>query len=322
MKQNKTSKQKPAAIRESFGTRAKKDFRKNWGLYLMVLPVLIYYLIFCYAPMYGALIAFKDYKPRLGIIGSPWAAPAFKHFISFFKGPYFYRLVRNTLKISLTSLFWGFPAPIILALMINELKSKWFTKVSQTITYLPHFISLVVICGMISTFTNKEGFINDIVALFGGQRTTMLTKPEYFVPIYVISDIWQGIGWGSIIYLSALAGIDQELYEAATLDGAGRLRQTWHVTLPGILPTIIIMLILRLGGLMSVGYEKIILLENPLTYETAEVISSHVYQKGIVGGVNQYSYATAVGLFNSAINCLLVVAANKLSRSLTETSLW
>lgn len=322
MRQVKHYKKTPSVRKESIRAIVKKDFKKNWGLYLMILPVLAYYIIFCYAPMYGALIAFKDYKPKLGILGSPWANPFYKHFVSFFTGPYFLRLLRNTLKISITSLIWGFPAPILLALMINELKSKWFTRVSQTITYLPHFISLVVICGMIATFTNKDGFINGIIAFFGGQRVTMLSKPGYFVPIYVISDIWQGIGWGSIIYLSALAGIDQELYEAATLDGAGRWRQTWHITLPGILPTIVIMFILRLGSLMSVGYEKILLLENPLTYETAEVIASHVYQKGILGGPSQYSYSTAVGLFNSVINCLLVVAANKLSKSLTETSLW
>ena len=307
---------------KSWSARVRKDWRQNWGLYLMVLPVIAWYIIFLYAPMYGAIIAFKDYKPKMGIMGSPWTTPLFKHFTSFFTGPYFARLIRNTLNISLTSLVYGFPAPILLALLINELKGKIFPRITQTITYLPHFISLVVICGMIATFTNKNGFINDIVAIFGGTRVTMLSKPNYFVPVYVISDIWQGIGWGSIIYLSALAGIDQELYEAARIDGAGRLRQTWNITLPGILPTIIIMLILRIGGLMSVGYEKIILLYNPLTYETAEVISSYVYNKGILGGVGQYSYSTAVGLFNSVINCVLVIGTNQISKKLTDTSLW
>ena len=300
----------------------KRDLKKNWDMYLIVLPVVLWYFIFAYVPMYGAVIAFKNYQPKAGILGSPWTIPLFKHFVSFFKGPYFWRLLRNTLRISIYSLIFGFPAPILLALLINELKGKWFPRITQTVTYLPHFISLVVICGMIAIFTNKNGFINDIIALFGGQRVTMLTKPSYFVPIYIISDIWQGIGWDSIIYLAALVGIDQSLYEAAEIDGAGRLSQTFFITIPGILPTVVIMLILRIGGLMSVGYEKIILLENPLTYKTAEVISSHVYQKGILGGVGQYSYSTAVGLFNAVINCILVFGANSLSRRFTESSLW
>lgn len=307
---------------KSFLSRLKKDIKKNWGMYILVLPVMAWYIVFAYLPMYGAIISFKNYNPSLGILGSHWANPWYTHFMTFFKGPYFIRLIRNTLKISVASLVYAFPAPIILALLINELKGKWFPRITQTVTYLPHFISLVVICGMITVFTNRDGFINDIIALFGGERVTMLSKPEYFLPVYIISDIWQSIGWGSIIYLSALAGIDQQLYEAARIDGAGRLRQTWNITLPGILPTVVIMFILRIGGLMNVGYEKIILLYNPLTYETAEVISSHVYQKGILGGVSQYSYSAAVGLFNSVINCLLVVGANQLSKRFTETSLW
>lgn len=290
----------------------------------MILPVLAYYIIFCYAPMYGASIAFKDYKSKLGIIGSPWAQPFYKHFQTFLTMPYFKRLILNTLNISINSLVWGFPAPILLALLINELKSKTFTKISQTITYLPHFISMVVICGMIKSFTDRAGFVNDLIAFFGGTRTTMLGQKSYFVPVYVISNIWQEIGWGSIIYLSALAGIDQELYEAARIDGAGRIRQTWNITLPGILPTIIILLILRLGGLLSVGYEKIILLYNPLTYEKADVISSYVYRYGLggEGGANPWSFSSAVGLFNSLINFLLIITANKISKLATETSLW
>lgn len=322
MSQVKTAKIKKGIT--PWKTLVKKDFRLNWELYLMILPVLAYYIIFCYAPMYGASIAFKDYKSKLGIIGSPWAQPFYKHFQTFLTMPYFKRLILNTLNISINSLVWGFPAPILLALLINELKSKTFTKISQTITYLPHFISMVVICGMIKSFTDRAGFVNDLIAFFGGTRTTMLGQPSYFVPVYVISNIWQEIGWGSIIYLSALAGIDQELYEAARIDGAGRIRQTWNITLPGILPTIIILLILRLGGLLSVGYEKIILLYNPLTYEKADVISSYVYRYGLggEGGANPWSFSSAVGLFNSLINFLLIITANKISKIATETSLW
>lgn len=317
----KTSK----ADRLSWGYRAKSDLKKNRSLYIMLIPAIIFYLIFCYGPMYGAIIAFKDYSPRMGILGSEWVG--LKHFISFFESPYFWRIFRNTLRISFATLVFAFPAPIILALLINELKSKKYAKLTQTITYLPHFVSLVVVCGMIKDFTLNTGLINNILtALTGGawQPVTLLNIPEYFVTIYVISDIWQGVGWGSIIYLSALAGIDQELYEAATIDGAGRWRQTLHVTIPGILPMIVIMLILRIGGLLSVGYEKIILLYNQATYETSDVISTFVYRRGLLaeGGSNQWSYSTAVGLFNSVINFILIIAANKISNKLTDTSLW
>lgn len=302
----------------------KDDLKRNWELYIMILPVIAYYIIFCYAPMYGATISFKDYRADLGFLGSPWAKPFYKHFKTFFTMPYFWRLLKNTLNISVNTLIWGFPAPIILALLMNELKSKFFTKVSQTITYLPYFISTIVICGLIKTFTAKNGLITSIAVLFGGERVNMLGQQNYFVPIYVISDIWQNIGWNSIIYISALAGIDQELYEAAKIDGAGRIKQTWYVTLPGLLPTIIILLILALGGLLNVGYEKILNLYNPLTYESADVISTYVYRYGLggEGGANPWSFSSAVGLFNSVINFLLVIIANKISKSVTETGLW
>lgn len=301
-----------------------RDMKANWELYLMILPALAFYVIFCYGPMYGALIAFKNYKPQLGVMASPWAKPFYKHFQTFLTMPYFKRLMLNTLNISINSLVWGFPAPIILALLINELKSKSFTKVTQTITYLPYFVSIVVICGLIKTFTDRTGLINDFIAFFGGERVTMLGEAKYFVPIYVISDIWQNVGWNSIIYISALAAIDQELYEAARIDGAGRLRQTWHITLPGILPTVIILLILRLGNLLNVGYEKIMLLYNPLTYDRADVISTYVFRYGLGGdgGANPWSFSSAVGLFNSAINFVLVILANKISKSVTDTGLW
>ncbi len=314
--------------RQTRAARLKSDLFKNRTLYLMLLPALIYYILFCYGPMYGAIIAFKDYSPVLGILKSPWTAEfGMKHFISFFTGPYFFRLLKNTLTIGLSTLIFGFPAPIILALLINELKNKHFVKITQTITYLPHFVSLVVVCGMISKFTIDTGFINTLLhTLTGGAWTpvSMLNEPKYFVPIYVISDIWQEVGWGSIIYLSALAGIDQELYEAAVIDGAGRWRQTLHVTIPGILPMVVIMLILRIGSVLGVGYEKIILLYNSATYKTADVISTFVYRRGIAaeGGGNQWSFSTAVGLFNSVVNFILIVCANRISRKLTDTSLW
>lgn len=321
----KIAKNKNLQNQQSFFERARKDIVKNKTIYLMLLPAIIYYLIFCYGPMYGAIIAFKDYSPKLGIMGSHWVG--FKHFESFLSSPYFFRILKNTLNISIQSLIFGFPAPIILALLINELQNKGFARVTQTITYLPHFVSLVVVCGMIKSFTVNTGFINNILVMLTGgnwQRVTFLNEPRYFVPLYVITNIWQEIGWGSIIYLSALSGIDAQLYEAATIDGAGRWRQTLHVTLPGILPMIVIMLVLRIGGLLSVGYEKIILLYNEATRDTADVISTFVYRRGLLaeGGSNQWSYSTAVGLFNSVINFILIVAANKVSKRLTDTSLW
>lgn len=301
------------------------DLKKNYGVYLMVLPALIYYIIFCYGPMYGSIIAFKNYSPRLGILHSPWVG--FKHFQSFLSSPYFFRILGNTIKISLSVLIFGFPAPIILALLINELKSKRFAKVTQTITYLPHFISLVVVCGMIKSFTMNNGFINNFLVMITGgvwKPVTLLNESKYFLPIYVISAIWQEVGWDSIIYLSALSGIDQELYEAATIDGAGRLRQTFAVTIPGILPMIVIMLILAISSLLNVGYEKIILLYNDATRDVADVISTFVYRRGLLaeGGSNQWSYSSAIGLFNSVINFALIIITNRISKKLTETSLW
>lgn len=285
----------------------------------MVLPVLAYYIIFCYGPMYGAIIAFKNFDISKGIWGSDWVGA--KHFVDFFNNVHFSRLLKNTFLISFYQIFWGFPAPIIFALLLNEIRHNKFKRVVQTATYLPHFVSMVVICGLIQSFVGRDGIITDILVSFGMERTNMLLKPEYFRTIYVSSEIWQQVGWSSIIYLSALSGIDQQLYEAATVDGAGRFKQALHVTLPGILPTVITMLILRLGQVMSVGFEKIILLYSPITYETADVISSFVYRKGL-GESFQYSFTTAVGLFTSLINLLLVVISNKMSKKISGTGLW
>ena len=308
----------PALHKKSFSARCREDFARNRTLYIIFIPVFLYYAIFCYKPMYGAIIAFKNFVPSKGIIGSDWVG--FRHFESFFQSAYFLRILKNTLVISINSIIFGFPAPIILALMINELKSKRFSKVVQTISYLPHFISLVVICALIKDFTADTGIINDIIAFFGGERVTMLNQPKYFVPVYVVSEIWQEVGWGSIIYIAALAGIDQELYEAADIDGAGKIKQLLNITIPSIIPTIMIMLILKLGNIMNIGYEKVLLLYSPAVYETSDIISTYVYRKGILDA--NYSFSTAVGLFNSVINFAFLLGANKLSNISCGTGLW
>ncbi len=305
-------------VKARLGQTIKKDFKKNKTLYLLVLPVILYYFIFKYVPMYGAMIAFKDFVPVKGILGSPWVG--FEHFQDFFSSYSFWRVIKNTLAISLTSILFGFPAPILLALLINELRVKAFSRIVQTLTYLPHFISLVVICGMIKEFTSDTGMVSSIVGIFTGHVGNLLNIPKYFVPIFVGSDIWQGVGFGSIIYLAALTGIDQALYEASSIDGAGKLSQMINVTIPGILPTIVIMFILRIGGILNVGFEKIILLYNPAIYSSSDVISSFVYRKGLQEF--DYSFSSAVGLFNSAINCLFLFSANYLSRKFNDTSLW
>ncbi|MDR2078290.1 MAG: ABC transporter permease subunit [Treponema sp.] len=300
----------------------KKDLDQNLGAYLMVIPVLVFYLIFAYKPMFGALIAFKNFSPARGIFGSPWAANyGFKHFLDFFKSFYFARTLRNTVTISLSGIIFGFPVPIILALLINEVKTAPFKKAIQTISYMPHFISLVVVCSMVYLFTSEKAFIVQIMSVFGYEGTqNLLNIKEFFVPIYVISGIWQQAGWNCIIYLAALSTVDMELYEAARIDGAGRWRQTLHVTLPALIPTVVLLLILAIGGMMNVGYEKIILLYNNFVMENADVISSYVYRRGLVNG--NWSFSTAVGLFNSLINFLLVVGANRISRRITGKGLW
>lgn len=290
----------------------------NKYLYIMMIPVIGYYLIFHYGPMYGAIIAFKDYSPMKGILGSDWVG--LKHFEEFFNSYYFLRVLKNTLLISLYTLVFEFPAPIILALLINEVRKRTFKRVVQTITYMPYFISLVVICGIITDFTNADGLINRLIMMLGYDGQAILQKPELFRPIYVLSEIWQRIGWESIIYIAALMSIDLEQYEAAKIDGASRLKQMFHITLPGLLPIITIMFILRMGNMLNVGFEKIILLYNPVTYETADVISSFVYRKGLLEF--GWSYSSAVGLFNSVINLVLLISANYISRRVSQNSLW
>ena len=303
---------------KTFARRARADWKRNRALYLLVVPVIIFYIVFHYKPMYGAIIAFKDYTPALGVGGSPWVG--LDNFTRFFTGPYFGRLLKNTVLLSVYELAVGFPAPIILALLLNELRNRKFKSLAQTVSYLPHFISMIVVTGMITNFAMTSGLFNDLIVFFGGERSPLLQNPKLYRTIYVASSVWQEAGWGSIIYLSALAGVDSQLYEAASIDGAGKWKQLIHVTMPAIAPTIIVMLILRMGTLMSLGYEKTILLYNPSTYETADIISSYIYRVGLLD--QDWSYSTAIGLFNSVINCTLLLITNKLSKKFSDTSLW
>lgn len=315
----RTQKGRVQHMQRTFMSRVRKDMRQNWTAYLLVLPVIAYFIIFHYKPMYGLIIAFKKFSIRKGILGSPWVG--FDYFLDFFSSYYFLRLIRNTLSISFSSLIFGFPVPIIFALLLNEVHNQKYKKVIQTVSYMPHFISLVVICSLVRLFTAHHGLLTSFFALFGyDPNFDMLNHKNLFVPIYVGSGIWQNTGWDCIIYLSALAGIDTELYEAARIDGANRWKQTLHVTIPGIMGTVILLLILRIGSLMSVGYEKVILLYNEGIYETADVISSYVYRRGLIQG--DYSYSTAVGLFNSLINVTLVVSANSISKRVSGLGLF
>ncbi len=294
------------------------DLRHNRYVYLMLVPVVVYYLIFHYGPMYGAIIAFKDFSPAQGILGSPWIG--LQNFQDFFGSVYLVRLLRNTLAINVLDIILGFPAPIILALLLNELTSQKFKRMVQTITYLPHFMSLVVVVGIIIDFLARDGLVNNLLAPFGVHPTPFMQEAGWYWILYVGSGIWQAVGWGSIIYLAAIATVDPTLYEAAVMDGANSWHQIWHITVPGILPMILTLLILRVGMMMSVGYEKTLLMYNPSTFDTADVISSYVYRKGVLG--MDYSFTAAVGLFNSAINFAFLIAANRLSRRMSQTSLW
>lgn len=304
---------------KSWSQRLWKTVERDKYLYLLILPVIVYYIVFHYVPMYGIVIAFKKFQPLKGILGSSWVG--FRYFEEFFTAPYFWQLLKNTLLLSLYSLLWGFPAPILFALLLNEVRHKLYKRVVQTVSYLPHFISIVVIAGMIVSFTGlREGIVNQALTLIGLQPINFMAEPGWFRTIFVSSGIWQGFGWGSIIYLAAIAGIDPQLYEAAEMDGAGRWTRMWHITLPCLIPTIVIMFIMQMGNLMDVGIEKVLLLSNPLTYETADVISTFVYRRGVLN--QDYSFATAVGLFNNVINLILLVSVNALSRRTSQSSLW
>lgn len=295
-----------------------KTIKKYKYLYLMAMPVLIYYILFHYLPMMGVSIAFQDFRITRGMLESPWVG--LKHFMNFFNSEYAWRTIRNTLSINILSLVFAFPIPIIFALMLNELRKMRVRKMIQTITYMPHFISSVVICSIVLDFVARGGIINELLKLIGIDAIQFMNEPGWFYPIYIISGLWQNTGWDSIIFLAALASIDSSLYEASSIDGAGRLKQVFHITIPGLLPTITILLILRIGQMMNVGYEKVLLLYNPTIYSYADVISTFVYRKGIIDA--NYSYAAAVGLFNSVVNFILLLSSNKISKKLGQMGLW
>ena len=316
--QGQSAKPAPVYKEAPFFKRLAIDFQKHKYKYLLILPIIVYLILFCYKPMYGLVIAFKNYRPTRGIWGSNWVG--FLWFETFFKDPYFWRLLRNTFTISGLTILFGFPAPIILALLLNEVRSNKFKRTVQTITYMPYFISLVVTCSLLKIYCMENGLFPQIMELFGAQRQNLLANPKYFYPIYILSDIWQGIGWGTILYLAALSGIDQEQYEAARIDGANRLQQVIHITLPGLMPTITILFILRMGNILNVGYEKILLLYNPSTYEVADVLSTYTYRTGLEN--QQYSLSTAVGLFNTMVNVVFLLITNYISKKSTESGLF
>lgn len=293
---------------------------RNKFLLLMILPGILWYIIFRYIPIYGVTIAFKEFNIRLGIMASPWIG--LKYFIKFFEHPYFFRLVKNTFLLSLFSVAWGFPAPIVLALFLNELRSRFYKRIVQTVSYLPHFISIVAIIGMTVMFLSPvSGFINSIlVKLFNIEPIYFLMKEEWFRTIYISTGIWQSTGWGAIIYLAALSSIDQSMYEAATIDGASRLQKMRFISIPSIKSTIVILFILSIGRLLNVGFEKAFLLQNPVTYNTSDVIATYVYRRGLQKA--EFSYGAAVGLFNSCINVILLLSANWLSRKFAKESLF
>ena len=298
--------------------KIKVTFEKDKYLYLLLVPGILYFVIFCYAPMYGSIIAFKDYNPGKGIMASDWVG--FKWFIMFFKSAYFGRLLKNTLIMSILMIVWGFPIPILFALMLNEIKDGFFKRFTQTVSYLPHFISVVVIVGLLTNMFNADGPITKLVSMMVGHQMSFLNDTSWFRTLYVSSGVWQEFGWDSIIFLAALTNIDPQLYEAAKIDGASRIKQTLFITLPGIMPTIIVLLILRAGSILSVGYTKIILMYSSATYSVADVISTYVYRSGLLQA--RYSFGAAVGLFNSVANFVILILVNKLSRKYSETSLW
>ena len=305
--------------KDTLGRRFAKDFKRNWIKYVMILPVLIYFIIFHYWPMYGITLAFKDFNIKLGILGSPWVG--LENFERFFRTYNFWGLIQNTLTLSLYSLLVGFPIPIIFALFLNYLRSRRLKKTVQMISYAPHFISTVVICGMIQLFTTPNtGVFNLLRDLMGLESLNFMGEPQLFKHIYVWSGIWQNMGWSAIIYVSALAGVDSELHEAAIMDGATKLQRMRHIDLPSIKSTIIMLFILRMGSLMSVGFEKVYLLQNSLNKPASEILTTYVYQVGLLD--NDYGYSTAVGLFNTLINVILLVGANIISKKVADESLF
>ena len=309
---------KPAR-RGALSRELKRSARKYWDLYILLIPVVIYFVLFKFLPMYGVQIAFRDYVPRKGIMGSPWVG--FKHFIRFFSSYNCKQIIVNTLSLSFLNLLFNFPLPIILALVLNEMRTGPMRKTCQMVTYAPHFLSTVVVCGMVVSFCSpSSGIVNSIIKAFGGEPIYFMAKPEWFRPLYIISDIWKNMGWNSIIFISALSAIDPSLYEAASIDGASRMKQMLYVTLPAILPTISIMLILNVGKVMNLGFEKVFLLQTDLNLDVSEVISTMVYRQGILNA--KFSYASAIDLFNSVVNLILLCSVNFISKKVSDVGLW
>lgn len=296
-----------------------KAIIKNYQLYLLLLPALIYFIVFRYGPMYGLQIAFKDYVATKGFLGSPFVG--LKHFKRFFSTPDFWMIMKNTVTISVGSILVNFPMSIIVALMLHQVTRTRFKKFVQTIIYAPHFISVVVLVGMITLFLSPtSGIINKLIEALGGEAIHFMAEPGWFKPIYILSATWQSTGWGTVIYLAALSGVSPELYEAAEIDGASKWQKMWHVDFPGILPTAVIQLILTTGNILSIGYEKIFLMQNSLNRLTSEVISTYEYKQGLINA--QYSYSAAIGLFNAVVNLAILLTVNRIARKVSDTSLW
>lgn len=309
------------AGKRASGTRsplAKRVFHDRY-LLLLFLPCFLYYVLFRYAPMWGVLISFKDFKPFIGFWDSNWVG--FKYYERFFHSPDAWRIIRNTLRLGLTSLVFSFPIPIVFSLALNEMRRLRFKKLVQTVSYMPHFLSAVVVCGMIVSFTSPiHGVINQMIEACGGSPVNFLSESRWFVPVYVISDVWQETGWLAILYLAAITNIDPQMYEAATLDGASRLRQIISITIPSIAPTIVITLILQVGSILDVSLEKVLLLYSPAIYDTADVIATYVYRQGLQSA--NFSYATAVGLFSGVTNLVLLLAANTFAKKISDVSIF
>lgn len=288
--------------------------KKNYILYLLIAPAIVLTIIFKYIPIYGALIAFKDFSPVKGIMGSEWVG--FKHFTSFLKSPNFIEILTNTIKLSSFELLIGFPIPIILALMLNQLRRSGVKKNIQLVLYAPHFISVVVISGMVFLFLSPVGPINALLGIFTDRPISFMSNPDYFRSIYIWSGVWQGAGWASIVYVAALANVDPQLHEAATLDGASLLQRIWHIDLPTLKPVMAVLFILAAGGIMGIGFEKAYLLQTPMNSPSSEIIATYVYKRGLLAG--DYSFATAVGLFNAVVNVILLVFVNQVVKKLNE----
>lgn len=311
----------PASTKKNKGMGIVGEFEKNWQLYLLLLLPFIYVVVFHYFPMYGIQIAFKQYSAALGVAKSRWIG--FAHFERFFTSYQFWLLLKNTLGLSIYNLLVSTPMAILLALSLNYLGNQRYKKTVQMVTYAPHFVSTVVLVGILTQILAlRTGFVNNFIELVGGDRINFMGIPAYFKSLYVWSGVWQEAGWGSIIYLAALAGIDPQLHEAAIMDGASKVKRIWHIDIPGVLPTIIILLIMQVGRIMNVGFQKVLLMQNPMNREASDVIDTYVYTVGLNSGIPNLSYATAVGLFKSVIGLILVISVNKFAKKISETSLW